>query len=210
MYQENIPSEINTILAGESADFVVKARRGVPFVGSLMSLGFSVFWLLFSSLFVLVFFGPLFMNGEVAFTSNDVPVVASWDNLGPLLMPAGIIGIFVIVGIILVISSIFSFFIKGAWYIGTAKRLIIYKKGFTRSIDWEEFTGSISVRTKGDRGSINLVLRTGRMVSRDKGPDQYVPEKLDLIDIPNAQTVEQSLRKRIKENDPTPTAVVSS
>jgi hypothetical protein len=42
------------------------------------------------------------------------------------------------------------------------------------------------------------------MVSRENGPDRYVPDVIDIVEIPNAFEVEKICRRRIKENDPTP------
>ena len=47
-------------------------------------------------------------------------------------------------------------------------------------------------------------MRTGRMVSRKNGPDEYVPDVIYMLEIPNVFEVEQICRRRIKENDPTP------
>jgi hypothetical protein len=42
------------------------------------------------------------------------------------------------------------------------------------------------------------------MVSRKNGPDEYVPDVIYMLEIPNVFEVEQICRRRIKENDPTP------
>ena len=95
-------------------------------------------------------------------------------------------------------------FRKGGYFVGTPLRLIHYYKGKMRSIDWEQFSGDIEVNGDINKGSISLKMRTGRMVSRKNGPDQYVPDTIYMSKIPNAFEIERICRKRIKENDPTP------
>ena len=200
----DVPTEINTILGGESKDFIVKASRNVPLKKALPSLIFGLFWLGFSSIFVIVFLGPIFAGKEVHFTTDHVPTVAGPGNLKPLIGPASVMGVFILVGLGFIGGGIYSLLAKGAWYVGTSKRLIIYRKNDVRSIDWEQFSGDIEVSGNNDKGNISLQMRTGRMVSRKNAPAQYVPDVIYLSEIPNAFTVEEICRKRIKENDPTP------
>ena len=97
-------------------------------------------------------------------------------------------------------------FRKGGYFVGTPLRLIHYRKGSIKSMDWEQFTGNmeISAKTRTQTGSISLQMRTGRMVSRKNGPDRYVPDVIYLSEVPYAQEIERICRRRIKENDPTP------
>ena len=62
----------------------------------------------------------------------------------------------------------------------------------------EVFTGNEK------KGNITLGMRTGRMVSRKNGGDQYVADTFYISGIPRVYEIEQICRKRIKENDPTP------
>jgi len=73
-----------------------------------------------------------------------------------------------------------------------------------RSIDWEQFSGDITLSGDNEKGSVSLQMRTGKMVRRKNGPDRYVPEVIYLTKIPYALEIEKICRKRIKENDPTP------
>lgn len=205
MPQENIPPEINTILGGESQDFIVKANRNVPLKNALPSLIFGLIWLtITSSVLFFAFLRPILMGKELHITINDVPTVISPGNLKPLIFPASMMGIFVLIGISMLIYGIYSLLAKGAWHIGTPKRLIIYRKNKVRSIDWEQFSGDIEISGNNDKGNISLRMRTGKMVSRKNAPNQYVPDIIYISEIPNAFAVEQICRKRIKENDPTP------
>jgi hypothetical protein len=48
-------------------------------------------------------------------------------------------------------------------------------------------------------------MRAGRMVSRKNDSDRYIPDVIYISEIQNVFEIEQVIRKRIKENDPTPT-----
>lgn len=93
---------------------------------------------------------------------------------------------------------------KGGYFVGTQTRLIHYRKGTIRSIDWEQFSGDIEVSGNDEKGNISLQMRSGKMVSRNKGSSKYVPNVVYMTRIPNPFEVERICRKRIKENDPTP------
>ena len=201
-------SRLPALLAGnigsERQDFAVIATRSQPLKNSLGVILFGTFWLAFTSIFVVAFLGPLFVGQEVHFTSNDVPVVAGPGNLKPVLVPALIIGLFVLIGIGMLGFGIYSLFNKGGYFIGTPTRLIHYHNGIIRSIDWEQFSGDIEVSGNEQKGNITLGMRTGRMVSRKNGPDRYVPDTLYISGIQEVMEIERICRKRIKENDPTP------
>lgn len=202
--QENIPPEIGTILGGESKDFIVKANRKFPLKAALPLLIFGLIWLGFTSVFVITFLRPILAGKEVHFNLNGVPTVVGMGNLKPLILPTLIIGIFVLIGLGMIIYGIYSLLAKGGWYIGTAKRLIIYQKNKVRSIDWAQFSGDIELSGSNEGGNISLQMRTGRLVNSESAPDQYVPDVIYICGIPNAFAVEKICRKRIKENDSTP------
>jgi hypothetical protein len=199
-----LPPRLLSIVGAENTDFAVKARRSQPIKHSLAALLFGTFWLAFTSIFVVAFLGPLFVGKEVHFTSNDVPVVAGPGNLGPIVVPAMIIGLFVLVGLLIFGFGIFSLFRAGGYFVGTQTRLIIYNRGTIRSIDWEQFSGDIEIGGNDNQGNITLGMRTGRMVSSKNGPDRYVPDTFYMSGIQNVFEVEKICRQRIKENDPTP------
>lgn len=202
----SLPQELVNAIGSESLDFAVKARRSQPAKTAIALMIFGIVWLAFSSIFVILFLGPVFQGKEVEFLANDVPTVAGPGNLKPLLGPALIIGVFVLVGILMTAGSIFMLFRKGGYFAGTPTRLISFKNGNYRSIDWEQFSGDIEVSGNDSKGNITLGMRTGKMVSNKSGSDRYVPDQLFISGIPNAREIEQRCRKRIKENDPTPTA----
>ena len=199
-----LPGNLISIVGSESKDFAVKAGRAKPRKQSYALIIFGAFWTAFTSIFVVAFLGPLFRGNEVHFEANGVPTVASPDNLEPILVPALIIGFFVMVGIAMLSWGFYSLFKKGGYFVGTPMRLVHFKKGNIRSIDWEQFSGDIELSGNRHKGNISLQMRTGRMVSRKNGPDRYVPDVIYISEIPYVFEIEKICRARIKENDPTP------
>lgn len=199
-----LPEGLNAVLDAESKDFAVKAGRAQPLKNSLYVILFGTFWTAFTGIFVIVFLGPLFLGKEVHFESNGVPTVASPSNLSPIIVPAILIGFFVLIGISILAFGIYAVFKKGGYFVGTPTRLIHYQNGNIRSIDWEQFSGDIELSGSGAKGNISLQLRTGKMVSSKNGPDRYVPDVIYISAIPNVFEIEKMCRRRIKENDPTP------
>lgn len=199
-----LPNELTTVIGSESPDFTVKAGRANPLKHSLFFLLFGIVWSTMSSVFAVALLSPLLHGKEVHFTVNGVPTVAGPDNLNPIIAPGIVICLFILIGIALLAWSVYSMFKKGGFFVGTPTRLIQYQSGTIRSIDWEQFSGDIEIGGTAQRGNISLQLRTGQMVRQKHGPDRYVPDTIHLVDIPNAFEIEQVCRKRIKENDPTP------
>jgi hypothetical protein len=201
---DSLPALLAGNIAGESKDFAVMASRSQPLKNSLAVILFGTFWLAFTSIFVVAFLGPLFVGNEVHFTANDVPVTAGHGNMGPILVPALIIGLFVFIGIGMLGYGFYSLFRKGGYFVGTPARLIHYHNGTIRSIDWEQFSGDIELSGNDQKGNITLGMRTGKMVSQKNGPDRYVPDTLYISGVQEVLEIERICRKRIKENDPTP------
>ena len=58
---ENIilPEKLNTFIGSENKDFVVRAKS-TSLVKAISSLGFSIFWIGFTSIFMFLFLGPLY------------------------------------------------------------------------------------------------------------------------------------------------------
>jgi hypothetical protein len=204
MDQVFLPPELNRAVDSEIRDFVVRAGRAQPLKVSLFLVLFGAFWLAFTSIFVIAFLGPLFQGQEVHFTANDVPTVAGPGNLGPILVPALVIGLFVLVGLLMLGGGLYMMFRKGGYFVGTPARLVHLHGNSIRSIDWEQFSGDIEVSGDERKGNISLGMRTGRMVSSKNGPERYVPDVMYISGIQNVFDIEKLCRRRIKENDPTP------
>lgn len=199
-----LPTGLRSVVLSEKIDFALEAGRAQPFKKSFTIIIFGIVWTLFTSIFVIAFLGPLFPGKEVYFESNGVPAAASPDDIVPILLPALIIGLFVLVGLGFLSWGIFLVYQKGGYFVATPTRLVNYRKGTIRSIDWEQFSGDIELSGNDKKGSISLQLRTGKLVSRNNSADRYVPDVIYISEIPNAFYIEEICRKRIKENDPTP------
>lgn len=199
-----LPRNVQQVLGDEPVDFAVLAKRAQPVRKSIGLFIFGFIWTAFSSIFFFAFLFPLFLGKEVHFSSDGVPTTASPQNLEPIILPAIVIGVFLAIGLSILIIGLFVLFSRGGWFVGTPLRLIHAKGTRIRSIDWEQFSGDIEVSAKKDLGNISLKMRTGRMVSRKNAPSQYVPDVLFLSGVPDPYDIERKCRQRIKENDPTP------
>ncbi|AXT62048.1 hypothetical protein D1816_17350 [Aquimarina sp. AD10] len=204
MNLSSIPRDLKTVIDSERVDFFVKSKRNHPKKKAIAILLFAIFWSGFVSVFVVAFFGPLFKKGEVHFTSNGNPRVASLDNLEDLLFPALLIGLFALVGIAMLIWGISILYQKGGYFVGTESRLIKYRKGTIDIKDWEQFSGNIQIKKNGMSGTIQLELRTGKMQNRKNSSAKFVPDTIFISGINNVFDIEKKCRLRIQENDPTP------
>jgi hypothetical protein len=200
----SLPEDLSIAISSESKDFAVQGRHAEPPKNSIKTIIFGIVWLSFVSFFVYLLIGPILKGEEVQFSSNGVPVTAGPGNLEAIKTPAIFLGVFVLIGFFLLGSGIYSLLKKGGYFVGTPTRLVHYKNGIIRSIDWEQFTGNIEVRGNAGKGSITMVMRTGQMVSSKNRSPRYVPDIIYMSGIPDVFEVEQICRKRIKENDPTP------
>jgi len=200
----NIPIELRNVIDSEQTDFIVKSSRNYPKKKGITLLFFSLFWNAFVSIFVIAFIIPVIKGEEVHFKSNDVPTSGSLDNWEPILVPSLIIGLFVLVGIGMLIGALVQLMQKGGYFVGTETRLIKYRNGQIIAKDWEQFSGNIKMKNKSGLGDLELELRTGKMKSRDKGSDRFVPDIIYISGVKNVFEIEKKCRIRIKENDPTP------
>lgn len=204
--KDNLPDLLVENIGNEPLDFAVMATRKQPVRKAIALVLFGAGWLAFTSIFVIAFFGPLLGGGEVHFTANDVPTVASRENFRPLIVPAIMLSIFVLVGAGMLGFGLYNMLSGGGFYAGTPNRLIHYHNGILRSIDWEQFSGDITLSGNEAKGNLILGLRTGSMVSQKNGPARYVPDEIYICGIMEVIEIEKTCRQRIKENDPTPTS----
>ena len=204
MTTNNIPIELRNLIDSEQTDFIVKSSRNYPKKKGIVLLLFALFWNAFVSVFVIAFLVPILRGKEVSFKANDVPTSGSLENWEPILVPSLIISLFVFVGIGMFIWALVQLLQKGGYFAGTETRLIKYRNGEITVKDWEQFSGNIKMKNKSDLGDLELELRTGKMKSRNKGSDKFVPDIIYLSGIKNVFEIEKKCRIRIKENDPTP------
>ncbi len=122
-----------------------------------------------------------------------------------MLTPALIIGVFVLIGIGMLIWGFYLLFQRGGYFVGTNNRLISYRKGIINTYDWEQFTGNMEINNR--KGDFSLQLRTGKMVQRKNKPDEFVPDVIYISGISDVLEIEKKCRIRIKENDPSPATI---
>jgi hypothetical protein len=201
-----MPIDLQSLIGKDNIDFLVKAKRKQPVKNSIGIIFFGSIWTAFTSIFVIVLFGPLFRGEETHFEINGVPASASLENFRPMLTPALIISMFVLIGIGMLAWGFYSLFQKGGYFVGTNNRLIRYNKGIVNTYDWEQFTGNMEIN--GPKGDISLQLRSGKMVQRKNKPDEFVPDIIYISGITDVLEIEKNCRKRIKENDPSPANLV--
>ena len=206
----NLPKELKSLIDSEKTDFTVQTKRNQPKSKAYSTIGFSILWLLFVSIFIVSFFGPLFKGNEVHFKTNNIPTTASLENLEPLLIPGLVIGLFTLVGIALLIWGLFILFQPGSYFVGTETRLIKFRKGSIDIYDWEQFSGNIKIKSNGIQGNLQFELRTGKIKSRKNAPDKYVPNTIHMVGLTDVFKIEKKCRLRIKENDPTPSVNIKT
>jgi hypothetical protein len=201
-----LPQELSSALGAETQDFAVKAERALPVkkCASLIILG--LIWTAFMSMFVVTLLGPLLMGQEATFKVNGVPTTVSPGNLAPMLFPGIVISVLTLVGLAVLAWGVVSLFREGGYYVGTVNRLLFYKKGNLRSMDWKNFSGDIDIRGNNQKGDISLRMSEGKMQSSRYGRDRYVADMVYLAGIPNVFEIEKMLRQRIKEHSPAPVA----
>ena len=137
-----LPTELKSVVGAEKIDFSVFAKRDKPVSQSISIIFFGTFWSAITSIFVIAFFGPILKGEGVHFTENASPTTGSWEIFEPILVPALITGLFVLIGIGILSWGFYSFFQKGGYFVGTANRLLYYNKGTIDSFDWEQFSGN--------------------------------------------------------------------
>ena len=196
-----LPEELNISLGSESRDFAVKGTFAQPVMASVSGIIFGAGWLGFTFFMMSFFLGPGFIEGAIQ--SIKSPDSSGEGGMMGYLFFIVFFGIFLSVGFWVFLKGIFSLFRRGGYFVGTPTRLVNFKRGRLSSSDWEQFTGNISVRGNNKKGNITLEMRTGRMVS-GKGGSRFVPDVIYILGIEGAFDIEQICRKRIKENDPTP------
>jgi hypothetical protein len=152
--------EIRGCLKDEPIDFTVKAAKIMPCKEAFAYFGTGLFLLAITGFLVGIFFGPIFSGEEIHFTILDVAVTAGPQNLSPLIAPAIIIGIFALAGIPIACFGLYYFIADGPWYIGTAKKIVMYRKKI-RTIGWSEFSEDIEIKGTAEKGDIILPMEAG-------------------------------------------------
>lgn len=202
-----LPEEINISLGSESRDFAVKSTLAQPIGGSIYNIIFGVGFIGFTLFMMSLFIGPEFWDYVINTLKGTESVTPYEGGLKGLIFLVVFLGIFVSVGLFEFLKGVFSLFRRGGYFVGTPTRLDNFRRGKMISSDWEQFTGNIMVKGSNKKGNIKLLMRTGKMISgQGKHGSRYVPDIIFIAGIPGVYDIEQICRKRIKENDPTPSA----
>lgn len=208
-YGQSIPPELSSMISGERVLFSFLSKFKYPRGQSLIFIIFSFCWLAFSSIFVFAFFAPLLVGKEVHFKSNGVPVTASLNNLSPLLVPGIIIGMFVLIGLIMLYFAVKNYFMKGGYFVGTDKRLISYDQEI-KSVPWDKFTGKISVFPA--KKQVDLELVSGRVVSNKSRRNRtrsetFVHDLIHFVGVEQPVQIGEICRKQIEDFQAKPAGV---
>lgn len=200
-----LPEELNVAVGSESIEFAVKGSRTQSIRASMSSIIFGTVWTAFTMFIASMFLGSVFDKDTISRISEMLASASSEDKKGIWFL-LGFFALFLAIGIFMIVKGIIPLFKKGGYFVGTPTRIVNFKRGQLKSMDWEQFNGNIVVRGNSQRGSIMLEMRTGYMVSQKSG-SRYVPNVVYISGIRNVYEIEQICRKRIKENDPTPPSV---
>jgi hypothetical protein len=182
-----LPQILSSEIGSESYDFAVKAGPIRPFRRYLSGIASGMLLVITTGIFAIIF------------SKADKTTDSGSDIIMILLL-----GFFISFGMVLIVSGIIRSTRRGGYFAATPKRLIYCRKGKLRSWDWQKFTGETQVTGNERKGTIQLVMRTGDVVSNGKTGPRYVPDQLYITAISDVFEVERMIRKRIKENDPTP------
>ena len=191
-----LPSDLNNAVGAERRDFAVKAGSLKPFRKSMPGIMGGIVWLAF---FTLLFFGIFNVDLPKMIASG----AAENKSINPAYYLIAFFGVFYVIGLIIILLAIIPFFRRGGYFVGTADRLIQYRKGNIRSIDWEQFTGYMKVKGNTNKGCVSMSLRTGR-IKRNKGGQTFIPEVIFITSISGAAEIGELCRKRMTENSSIP------
>ncbi|HLN56368.1 MAG TPA: hypothetical protein VK207_10260 [Bacteroidales bacterium] len=186
-----LPQVLTSLIGSESSDFAVKAGLRRPVSKSFGNIGFGLLFTIVTGIFVLIFLGAD-RNSETGTigTGSDTPVVA-------------LLSVFMLIAITILVSGIIKACRTGGYFVGTPKRLINYRNGKHYSIDWQKFAGDTQVTGNSRKGTITLVMRPENL-SNGETVAAYVPNVVYITSVKDPMEIERMIRKRIKENDPTP------
>jgi hypothetical protein len=192
----DLPNELYTVIGFESRDFTLKAGSLKPTGKSISGIIWGIIWMGF---FSLLFFGIFDLN-----LSESVALGAIENRLiNPAFYLLAFFGIFYLIGLIIIINSVVPLIKRGGYFVGTPDRLIHYRKGNIRSINWEQFTGHMKVRGSDQKGTLSMELRTGR-IKNQKGGRIFIPEIIFMTGIASVSDIEKLCLRRIKENSSNP------
>lgn len=193
-----LPENLESLIGSERKLFSVKAKYAHTRKNAMFIIFWSFLWngILAASTFEAF---SKWLSGQGVLTVTEI-ISYTWSFIFSEL----IFWLFILIGFLVLIRGIVMFFQTWWYFVGTQTRFITSKKGEIRSIDWEQFNWNIQVKILKDTWNITLLMRTWKMSRNNEGGDQYVPDKIEMVEISNVVEVERICREMIKDNDPTP------
>ncbi len=184
-----LPAKLLSFIDSESIDFAVKGSRFCPLKKSFSFIFFGILLITF----IILSLNSMYQSERTHLTIfSDLVLTITF-------------GTFLLLGIIMLLSGIYSIFRKGGYFVGTPTRLIYFQNGYIRSIGWEQLSNDISVSGNAQKGNIILKIKTSPEIDVEDESDEYAPYDIYILGIPNVFEIEKICRKRIKENDPSST-----
>jgi hypothetical protein len=190
MEDTGLPEALRSVISSETYDFTLKAGHRRPFGRSFSQIIFGLIVTALTSVFVYIYL----QSGDTVNAGNP-------QDSGTMVII--LLSSFLIAGISILISGIFRAFSSGGYFVGTPKRLINFRRGKINSIGWHRFAGDILVRGNENKGTITLVMRPENL-GPGESVSNYVPSVVYITSVKDPLEVEGLIRRRIKENDPTP------
>lgn len=196
-----IPEELLTAVASESKEFVVKSTHALPYGRPLSQVLFGISLIGLVTWFFSVIIGPIFTKDFVQSISANLGELKNQQNPDGAYGVLIVFSVFLVIGIVVIITGMIPLFKKGGYFIGTPSRIVKCKNGNLCSYKWDEFTGNIRVRGTDKRGSIILDKTTG-YTRNSKSRSYYVPYRVYMFGIQNIHEIEKICRLRISEHGP--------
>jgi hypothetical protein len=195
-----LPDDLNTALASESKDFVVKGRFVKPLWDSMSYILMGAFWL-----FIIVYMGTGFNFSYFSIDLLKEIIVGYKEALinkeyAQVIFPVAFFGIFSGIGLYLLFyKGVRILLKKGGIFVGTPTKLYNYKGGHVYYTDWVEFTGNIKIKGNDTKGTLIIERTTGYMQHRNKSSSVYVPYTAYIEGIQNVNEIAKICKKRIAE-----------
>jgi hypothetical protein len=189
----------------ETVIFSVNSKRQITSGTALFGLFFSLLWL--GITFIVgygIIIGPIITalsGGTSTILRNGVSLTLGANNLSELVFPGAIIGLFCFIGLSALGATTYSFFSSGGWFVGTNKRFLHLRKNTFRSINWNEFSGSLTASGDANKGDLVLELKNDSVVYT-KGvmrPYSSTKESITIVGVPNVPEIERLCRAKIEE-----------
>lgn len=188
-------------VGAESVEFFVQSKRVQPIKNTLPAVIFGFFWLVFTTFFLLITIIPILNGQEVNLPSRNYAHTVTSSDTGALIIFLLLIGLFLIMGFLMLGVGIKTIISKGGYFVATKTRLIEQRNGTIRSMDWKQFTKDIAIKQNSTEGDITLKLRTGKIVNKKFGPPEYVSEVIYICGLPDAAEVAKKCQERITANE---------